>query len=454
MTTRKICVPDIGDFTDVPVIEIAVAAGDHVAEGDTLIVLESDKATIDVPSEVAGKIVEVIVSVDDLISEGSAILSMESDALTAATVGSSTQADASISAAADQSSDAIDEGANEPPARPVESSVQSNVKDTKSHNVADSPVADQSSVTAVNNAVYASPSVRRMARELGADIHKVTGFGPKHRITRDDVTAFVKSCMTASGDSGVALKLSSTLAAIPAWPKVDFAQFGAVSRVPLSRINKISGPALARNAIVIPHVTNFEKADVTDIETFRETLNVEAGPDDAKITLLAFAVKAVVSALQQYPKFNASLDGEELVLKQYWNIGVAADTADGLLVPVLKDADKKGVRDIANEMSRLATDARNGALKPSDMQGATFTISSLGGIGGTNFTPIINAPEVAILGLPRSEIQPVWDGVAFQPRRIQPLSLSFDHRVIDGVAAANFLVQVAAILNDFRRTAV
>jgi pyruvate dehydrogenase E2 component (dihydrolipoamide acetyltransferase) len=278
---------------------------------------------------------------------------------------------------------------------------------------------------------------------MGLDIRQVSGTGPKARITREDVTAHIKKALqTPAQGAGLALDL-------PAWPDVDPAKYGPVTRSKLSRIARISGPSLARNSITIPHVTNFEDADVTDLESFRKTVNGEGG--GAKLTILAFVVKAVVSALKKHPKFNATLDGEDLILKQYFNIGVAADTPEGLVVPVIKSADQKSLRDIAAEMGDLAADAREGRIKSSDMQGGCFTISSLGGIGGTNFTPIINAPEVAILGMVRSNIQPVWDGTGFQPRLIQPMSLSWDHRVVDGVAAAQFLKTVQSLLQDFRR---
>jgi pyruvate dehydrogenase E2 component (dihydrolipoamide acetyltransferase) len=292
---------------------------------------------------------------------------------------------------------------------------------------------------------HASPAVRKLARELGADLAAVAGTGPKGRITREDVQAHVKAALSrpaAAAPAGIGL-------ALPAWPKVDHARFGPVEREPLSRIRRISGPALARNAVVIPHVTNFDKADVTELEAFRKTVNAEGeGP---KLTMLAFVVKACVAALKRHPHFNASLEGEEVVLKRYYHVGVAADTPGGLVVPVVRDADAKGVHAVAGEMAALAAEARAGRLSPAQMQGASFTISSLGGVGGTNFTPIVNAPEVAILGLVPAEIQPVWDGEAFRPRLIQPLSLSWDHRVVDGVQAARFLVTVKTILSDFRR---
>ena len=415
---NEIRVPDIGDFSEVPIVEIPVSPGDVVEDGDTLIVLESDKATLDVPAPMGGRIIEVNVSENQMVSEGSVIVTMETNAASAR---------------------ASEKEAAAPPLPVSEPTPPTEAKPPQ----APAP-------TEPGQPIHASPSIRRFARQLGVAIAEVTGTGPKGRITREDVEAFVKARLKADSNQAGATAPAS-IAGLPAWPEVDHAKFGPIERVELSRINKISGPALARNAMVIPHVTNFEKADVTDLEAFRKAMNAEAGPDEAKITMLAFAVKAVVSALKTFEKFNSSLDGDALIVKQYWNIGVAADTPDGLVVPVIKEADRKGLHAIAAEMAELAASARASKLKASDMQGATFTISSLGGIGGTNFTPIINAPEVAILGMPRAEMQPVWDGAAFQPRLIQPLGLSFDHRVIDGVAAARFLGYVAGILNDFRR---
>jgi len=426
---NEIRVPDIGDFSDVSIVEISVAPGDVVDDGDTLIVLESDKATLDVPSPMAGRIVELKVAENDVVNEGSVILTMEP-----AEAAASTEPCAPALPAPPEPA---------PPTAPAK-------QDAPPSKSAAEPAKPAPVDATAGALVHASPSIRRFARQLGVAIAEVTGTGPKGRITREDVEAFVKAKLKApsaatGGDAALGI------AGLPAWPEVDHGKFGPIERIALSRISKISGPALARNAMVIPHVTHFEKADVTDLETFRNVLNAEAGPDDAKITMLAFAVKAVVSALKKYEKFNASLDGDALIIKCYWNIGVAADTPDGLVVPVVKDADQKGLREIAGEMAELAASARAGKLAPADMQGATFTISSLGGIGGTNFTPIINAPEVAILGMPRAEMQPVWDGAAFQPRLIQPLALSFDHRIVDGVASARFLVHVARVLNDFRR---
>jgi len=416
----EVTVPDIGDFKDVPVIEISVGVGDTLAAGDTVIVLESDKATLDVPAETAGRVAEIRLKEGDTVSEGTVMLVLEA-----------AESSAAAPALAPQPS-ADSKPAPVEPAQPSKQEVQ----------VQDPVPAAQGGTS------HASPSVRKFARELGVSLAAVTGAGPKGRITRDDVQSFVKKALTSPAQaptSGVGLGLD-----LPAWPSVDFAKFGEVERVPLSRIAKISGPSLARNAILIPHVTNFEEADVTDLEDFRKSVN-STTKGDTKLTMLAFMVKAAVACLKAYPKFNSSLDGDALVVKKYFNIGVAADTPDGLVVPVIKDADRKGLMEIAAEMADLAGAARAGKLKATDMQGATFTISSLGGIGNTNFTPIINAPEVAILGLTRASVKPHWDGTAFQPRLIQPMSLSWDHRVVDGVAAARFLVLMKDILSDFRR---
>lgn len=434
----EIQIPNIGDFSDVPVIEIAVAAGDRVAVDDTLIVLESDKATLDVPSPAAGKIIELKVAVDDHVSSGSVIGLLEPDQAEAGSVGAKNSAPAGATTTASSSD-------------PEQALPQPSIATTETANAV-VPASESSSTPPQrrdsSTLAYATPSIRRFARQLGVVIDEVNGTGPNKRIIREDVEAFVKAKISGA-PAGAGSKAS--VDGLPQWPNIDFASFGPIERVPLSRITKISGPALARNAMVIPHVTNFENSDVTELESFRKLMNTEAETEDARITMLAFAVKAVVSALKAFPAFNSSLDGDELIVKSYWNIGVAANTADGLVVPVVKSADSKGVREIANEMASLAELARDGKLKAGDMQGATFTISSLGGIGSTNFTPIINAPEVAILGISRAQIQPVWDGSAFEPRLILPLSLSFDHRAVDGAAAARFLSHVADVLSDFRR---
>lgn len=417
----EVKVPDIGDFKEVPVVEISVAVGDTVAPGDTVIVLESDKATLDVPTEIAGRVAEIRLSAGDRVSEGSVMILLEA---------------ASADSRPPEEKPAPETG--HAPATAAPSPAQA---------AQTAVVATGPAPAASDRASHASPSIRKFARELGVSLETVTGTGTKGRITREDVQAFVKALLAgpkpANATGGLGLDL-------PPWPSIDFAKFGEVERVPLSRIARISGPSLARNAIVIPHVTNFEEADVTDLESFRKSVNA-ADKSGTKLTMLAFVVKAAVACLRAYPKFNSSLDGDALVVKKYFNIGVAADTPDGLVVPVVKDADKKGLIEIAAEMADLAAAARVGKLKATDMQGATFTISSLGGIGNTNFTPIINAPEVAILGLTRASVKPVWDGTTFQPRLIQPMSLSWDHRVVDGVAAARFLVLMKDILSDFRR---
>lgn len=399
---REMLVPDLGDFKDVPVIEVLVERGTRVAKGDTVIVLESDKATLDVPAEVAGEIVSLLVSPGSRVSTGSAIATIAPDSTLQAV--------------------------------PATASVPESVPAAPSH-----PVVAESPTTLP----HASPSVRRMARAMGVDLARVNGTGHKGRITPGDVEAFVKQALSAPAAVSKGERLN-----FPPWPEVDFAAFGPVERKPLSRITRISGPSLQRNAILIPHVTNFDEADITDLQAFREQANAEGG---VKLSILPFAVKAAVAALKRHPNFNASLDGGDMVLKHYYNIGVAADTPEGLVVPVVKGADRKSVREIAAEMADLAADARAGRLKAADMQGASFTISSLGGIGGTNFTPIINAPDVAIMGMVKAQVRPHWDGKAFQPRLMQPLSLSWDHRAVDGVAAAKFLLTVREMLTDFRR---
>jgi len=423
----EIRVPDIGDFEDVPVIEISVAAGEAVEPEDIVVVLESDKATLEVPTTVAGEIVELKVSPGDVVSKDSVIALIKSDD------------------AQDTPSAETQEEREKPPAEIETELAQKTIAPPATPSPQAAALSPQTSGSQA--LAHASPSVRKFARELGVEIGLVPGTGQKGRITKDDVTGFVKRAMEAgpadSRSAGLGLEL-------PAWPTVDYAKYGPISRTPLSRIARISGPSLARNSVIIPHVTNFEKADITELEDFRKLINSEA-KDGRKMSILPFIVKAVVAALKEHPKFNSSLDGDELVLKQYYNIGVAADTPDGLVVPVVKSADTKGLHEIAAEMADLAADARSGKIKPADMQGGTFTISSLGGIGGTNFTPIINAPEVAIFGMVRSSLEPVWDGEAFKPRLIQPMSLSWDHRVVDGVAAGRFLVTVKTILADFRR---
>jgi len=422
----EIAVPDIGEYHDIPVISVLVAPGDTIAKDAPLVELESEKATMEVPSSAAGVVRDVKVKIGDKVSRGSVIVTLETTA---------PAAQAPLAPAAPTS-----------PAQPArETTVLANVA-----NVAPSSYGAPGTNGSSNGVApaHASPAIRRFARELGVELGRLRGTGPNGRITRDDVQNFVKSALAhptvaATGMSGAGLNL------LP-WPNVDFAKFGPIERKPLTRIQKISGPNLARNWVMIPHVTQHEDADVTELEEFRKAINAEQ--KDVKVTMLALMIKTSVAALKKFPLFNTSLDGAELVFKQYYNIGFAADTPNGLLVPVIKDADKKGVLEIARETGELAGKARDGKLGPADMSGATFTISSLGGIGGTYFTPIINAPEVAILGACRTAVKPVWDGKAFVPRTILPLSLSYDHRVIDGASAARFAAYLAGVLADMRRT--
>jgi pyruvate dehydrogenase E2 component (dihydrolipoamide acetyltransferase) len=436
----EVKVPDIGNFKDVPVIEVQVSAGSVVAAEDSLITLESDKATFDVPSPAAGTVKEIRIKAGDKVSEGSVVVVLET--------GPAPAAAATVEAA--RPAAAVNRpGPDNAPAA-VATAAAAPVTDTRPKDVAPRPVHMPSPAETVaelrgGHMPHASPVIRQFARELGVDLNRVSGSGPHGRITREDVQAFVKKVMTATppapAPTGGGLNL------LP-WPKVDFAAIGPVEIKPLSRIKKISGANLARNWAMIPHVTQFDEADITDLEAFRVQLNQEN--PDFKLTLLAFLIKASVSALKQYPDFNASLDGDTLVLKQYYHIGFAADTPNGLMVPVVRDVDRKSVPEIARETAALAAKAREGKLGMADMQGGCFTLSSLGGIGGTAFTPIINAPEVAILGISRSETRPRWNGEAFLPRLMLPLSLSYDHRVIDGAAAARFTRFLAEALKDMR----
>ncbi|WP_205203431.1 dihydrolipoyllysine-residue acetyltransferase [Azonexus hydrophilus] len=425
-----ITVPDIGDFSDVPVIELYVKVGDTIKVDDAIATLESDKATMDVPSTVAGVVKEVLVHVGSKVSEGALLIKVETGA-GAATPATAPQA---------------------PAPAPVAAPVAAAPATTPSATPAVLPPA-----LPVGGKVHATPSVRAYARELGVDLSKVVASGPKGRILREDLTKYVKGVMsgaTAAPVAAAGASLGGGLDLLP-WPKVDFAKFGEIEVKPLSRIKKISGQNLSRNWVMIPAVTYHEDADITDLEAFRVLLNKEnERGGGAKLTMLAFLMKACVKGLQKFPEFNASLDGDNLVLKKYFNIGFAADTPNGLVVPVIKNADKKSVFEIAQESGDLAKQARDGKLKPADMQGACFTISSLGGIGGTYFAPIVNAPEVAILGVNKSAMKPVWDGKQFVPRLTLPLSLTADHRVIDGALATRFNVYIAQLLADFRRVAL
>ncbi len=419
-----ITLPDIGDYKDVPVVEIHVKPGDTVAADDPLISVESDKATMEVPAPAAGTVHELKVGLGTRVSQGTLILVL-------ASAGEKAVAPVSAPVPAPE--------AQKPtPAPALAAPVAA---------PAPAPAAPQPSA---GGSVHATPSVRALARELGVELAAISPTGPKGRILREDVAAHVKKALASpvsAGGAGIGADL-------PPWPSVDYEKYGPVTREPLSRIQKISGGNLARNWLTIPHVTNFDKADVTDIEAFRQTVNRQASASDAKLTMVAFLIKASALALRAYPRFNASLDGDELVMKDYVHVGFAADTPKGLMVPVIRDCDRKGLMAIAAEMRALADRARAGTLTAADMQGGCFSVSSLGGVGGAGFAPIINAPEVAILGAGRSATEAVWDGASFQPRSILPVSLSWDHRVVDGVAAARFLGHIAATLADFRRAAL
>ena len=424
----KVRVPDLGDFADVPVITVLVAAGDVVAENDALLELESDKATMEVPAPFAGTVAEVQVCVGDRVSTGDLIMKM---------VGVD---DTGRAAAPDE---------HEPQAKPSAPTAAS-VPGTGAASTAPAPP---------DTPPYAGPSVRKYARELGVNLTQISGTGPKGRIVREDVQSLVKRAVTAlqAPASSVAVGTQGALAfdmELPAWPEPEYGKYGPVEEVTLSRIKTISGPALTRNAIVIPHVTNFDKADITDTEAFRKRVNERNQTEGIKLTIISFMLHAAVAALKAYPDFNCSFAGGKLIRKRYYHIGFAADTPGGLVVPVIRDCDRKSILEIAAEIQTLSAKARGGKLTPADMSGGCFTVSSLGGIGGTGFTPIINAPEVAILGAGRAEIRPVWNGDAFVPRLIQPLTLSWDHRAVDGAAAARFLGHMAAGLGDIRRMAL
>jgi pyruvate dehydrogenase E2 component (dihydrolipoamide acetyltransferase) len=443
--TVEVVVPDIGDFTDVAVIEVLVKPGDTVALEQSLITVESDKASMEIPSSAAGVVQDLKVKVGDKVSQGSIVAVLSGG------------------------------GAVAPPSAAVTKGVATNAAEDRAGAAAAAALAPTAPAherhlptaalpahepTAPTGALpHASPTIRKLARELGVPLDEVKGSGPKGRITQEDVHGFVKAVLagethtkaqTAKG-APAASAAGGGIAGLAPWPQVDFAKFGPIERKDLSRIKKISGPALHRNWVMIPHVTNHDDADITELEAFRVLTNKENEKSGVKVTMLAFLIKASVAALKKFPEFNASLDGEQIVLKRYFHIGFAADTPNGLVVPVIKDADQKGVLQISQEMSELAKKARDGKLTPGDMSGGCFSISSLGGIGGRYFTPIINAPEVAILGVCRSTTEPRWDGKAFQPRLILPLSLSWDHRVVDGAAAARFNAYLVQVLGDFRR---
>ncbi len=421
---RQILVPDIGNFKGVAVIDVAVKVGDRVSSEQSLITVETDKATMEVPAPFDGVVKEVKVKTGDKVSEGDLIVLMEGSGAKATSASAAPQAPAPAAAAPMSA-----------PARAASAA----------------PAADATTVTPSGGKAHASPSIRRFARELGVSLPQVSGSGEKGRITRDDVQNFVKKSLAGGATTG-----SSALPGLLPWPEVDFAKFGAVETKPLSRIRKLSGANLHRNWVMIPHVTQFEEADISEMEAFRKELGAEYAAQNIKITPLAFMLKACAITLKHFPDFNAALDasGENLIMKKYIHIGVAVDTPDGLMVPVIRDVDQKGIVQLARELGEVSARAREKKLTAADMQGGCFTISSLGGIGGTSFTPIINAPEVAILGVSRSSMKPVWKDGEFVPRLMLPLSLSYDHRVIDGAAGARFTTYLAHVLSDMRRLAL
>ena len=453
MAHIEIKVPDIGDFKEVEIIEVLVSPGDSLAVEQSLITVESDKASMEIPSSHAGKLISLSVKVGDKVGEGSVLGVIDAAPLVSA---SPPAAETPSSAEKITSSEAISASAvTSLGARAVGATQAPTSIDPSGEKITPSAPTLAAASAIPTNLPHASPSVRKFARELGVSLTQVKGSGPKGRITQLDVQGHVKSVMSgaaslstaqtsAGSGSGVGLDL------LP-WPQVDFAKFGPIDPKPLSRIKKISGANLHRNWVMIPHVTNNDEADITELEALRVQLNKENEKAGIKLTMLAFLMKAVVAALKKFPEFNASIDGETLVLKKYFHIGFAADTPNGLVVPVVRDVDQKGVMDLATETSEMAKRAREGKLSPSEMQGGCFSISSLGGIGGTHFTPIINAPEVAILGVSKSAMKPVWNGKEFVPRLTLPLSLSYDHRVIDGASAARFNAYLGQLLSDFRR---
>jgi pyruvate dehydrogenase E2 component (dihydrolipoamide acetyltransferase) len=442
-TIREVVVPDIGDFKDVPVIEILVKPGDRIEPDTSLVTLESDKATMEVPAPWAGVVRDLHIRVGDKVAKGASILSLETDdASLPVTTVEAVQTSSVHVAVAPEPLASIDVVS---PVTPKEPALL----------VAVSPRVVEPVEFAT---AHASPSIRRFARELGVDLGRVTGSGPKGRILKEDVQGFVKKALALSGMSAPvpASGTGDMPFGLPAWPNVDFSRFGPVDVQPMSRIKRISGPALHRNWLQIPHITQQDEADITDLEAFRKSLTEEAQKQGVKLTPLALIIKACVAALKVYPEFNSSLavSGDALVLKRYYNIGVAVDTPGGLVVPIVRDADQKGIFQLARELAEVSARARDGKLGPADLQGGTFSISSLGGIGGMHFTPIINAPEVAILGVSRSSNKPVWKEGAFVPRLMLPLSLSYDHRAIDGAQGARFITCLNGLLTDIRRVLI
>lgn len=438
MATQQINIPDIGDFDSVEVIEVLVAEGDEVAVDDSLLTLESDKATMEIPAPYAGKITKVTVSVGDKVAEGDAVFEIE------------------VSEAA-----ASEEKSEEKPAdKPAPEKTPEAPKETPKPAAETAPAPATPSPTAqaltkpvnaqsMGAASHASPSVRAFARKLGVDISSVSGSGPKGRIQQSDIEAMIKSVMQGGAGAGQAQGGMG----IPSVPEIDFSQFGETETVELGRIKKISGKFLQTSWLNVPHVTQFDECDITEMDAFRKSMKAKAEKEGVKLTPLVFVMKAVVKALQDFPSFNSSLspDGQSLIKKQYYNIGVAVDTPNGLVVPVLRDVDKKGIYDLSRELMEISGKARDGKLSPKDMSGGTFTISSLGGIGGTQFTPIVNAPEVAIMGLSKAKMQPVWNGSEFEPRLVMPFSVSYDHRVVDGAEGVRFTTTVGQYLTDLRQ---
>jgi len=434
MSVIEIRVPDIGDFKEVEVIEVLVKPGDVIKAEQSLVTVESDKASMEIPSSRAGVVRELRVKLGDQVTQGSVLLTLEAEE----SIVAAPAPVASVPVAA---------------AAPATVAVASTAAPASPAPLNAAPARDVPASDAPASLPHASPSVRKFARELGVDLTRVSGTGPKQRILLEDVQAYVKGAVAVLVKGASAAGTPASGLNLLPWPSLDFSKFGPTTAAPLSRIKRLSGPNLARNWAMIPHVTQFDEADVTELEQFRKDSNTALAKSGVKLTMLAFVVKASIAALKQFPNFNGSLDatGENLIQKQYWNIGFAADTPNGLVVPVIRDADQKGVSQIARELGELSATAREGKLKPGDMQGASFTISSLGGVGGTAFTPIINAPEVAILGLSKTQMKPVWDGKQFVPRLMLPLSLSYDHRVIDGAQGARFTTYLADVLADMRK---
>jgi len=442
MSVIEVKVPDIGDFKNIPVIEVLVKPGDRVIKEAALITLESDKATMDVPAPAAGVVKEIRVKVGDKVSEGSPVLVLDAaDGGEIAAKPAAEKMPAAAAAPAPQPAPRAATASAAPPPHPPSLS-------RAEREASSAPPGATARMEAGFAAAHASPSVRRFARELGVDLARVKGSGPKERVAKEDVQNYVKSELSRprAAEGGLGLSL-------PPLPQVDFAKFGAVTLQPLSRIKKLSGANLHRNWVTIPHITQHDEADITELEEFRKIQVEEAKKQGIRFTILCFLLKAVVVALRQHPEFNASLsaDGESLVLKQYFHIGVAVDTPNGLVVPVIRDVDKKGLIELAKELGEISARMRAGKIAPADLQGGCFSISSLGGLGGSHFTPIINAPEVAILGVGKSATRPMWNGREFVPRLMLPLSVSYDHRVIDGAQGARFIAFLSSVLTDIRR---